>query len=350
MFSEDLNWWGWFSPFGGYGMVNLEYAAALERLLPGKVTIGWERYTSSGNLMEWPVLTEEHKKLFERPYRKSRIGVIKTTPPQFFHNESDFRIGYTMVENTQIGKEWVEICNTMDAMFTPSEFVKGVFINCGVKRPIYVVKQGIDMKRFQYIDRPKKDKFIFGTCGVQDERKNWKDLVTAFVSEFEPNEPVELWIKNTNPKFGNFAFRDPRIKIINTFYDLDEMIKLYSLFDCFVFPSHAEGSGLPPREAMATGLPTILTNWSGLAEVCDENLNYPLTPVAIDFPEADYRRIEQPGFQARIDVTELMYLMRYVYEHQDEAKAKGLKASEVMRRDWNWDMAASHMLKILSTI
>jgi glycosyltransferase involved in cell wall biosynthesis len=246
-----------------------------------------------------------------------------------------------MVENTKIGKDWTEMCNNMSAIFVPSEYLVDIFKDCGVRVPIVSVKQGIKSDQFPYMERKRKEKFIFGTVGYQDERKNWKDLVTAFVSEFSNNEPVELWIKNTNMYFAHTRFKDPRIKIINRIYAFEDLKKLYSLFDCFVFPSHGEGSGLPPREAMATGLPVIVTNWSGMTEVADPEISYPLTPVALDFP--DIRGIEQPGFQARIDVSELMYWMRHVYEHQSEGIIKGKKASEFIHKNYNWDACAQDM-------
>lgn len=252
-----------------------------------------------------------------------------------------------MVENTRMAPHWVRHCNKMDAMFVPSPFLVEVFKSSGVKVPVYSVKQGINPAKYPFMERKPKERFIFGTVGVQDERKNWKDLVRAFSSEFAENEPVELWIKNTNPLFGNMGFKDKRIRIINEFYSFDQLKKLYSMFDCFVFPSHAEGSGMPPREAMAMGLPVILTNWSGLSEVCNPEFNYPLTPISIDYPEAPERINEQPGFQARIDIQELMFWMRYVYEHQEEAINKGKKASLWINKNFNWDQCAYEMLEII---
>ena len=337
---NGISWFGWMNPMSGYGIVNLEYATALERLT-GKVSVGWERDTDMA-YQNYDMLTNEQRKLLEKPFTKERIGIIKTTPQMFFKNDCEFRIGYTMVENTKINAEWVAICNKMDAMFVPSEYLVDVFKDCGVTVPIRTVKQGVDPVKFPYMERPKKDKFIFGTIGYMDERKNWKDLVQAFSSEFDAFEPVELWIKNNNKYFEHMAFSDPRIKVFNDRMTFDEMKDLYSKFDCFVFPSHAEGSGLPPREAMATGLPTIVTNWSGLEEICDPELNYPIDPISIDYP--DVRGIEQPGFQARLDVREIMYWMRHVYLNRDEAMAKGKKASEYIHREFNWDTCAKDLL------
>jgi glycosyltransferase involved in cell wall biosynthesis len=336
------NWYGWSNPRSGYGIVNLEYSTALNRLLKGGVSYGWERVTDILP-MDFQQLTEEQKELLTKPYVKEKIGVIKTTPPLFYMNTSEFRIGYTMVENTRIGDGWVNFCNNMDGIFVPSQFLVQVFQECGVKKPIKVVKQGINSKNFPFINRPNKEKFVFGTVGYIDDRKNWKDMVQAFCSEFEPDEPVELWIKNANVYFAHNGFTDPRIKVINRFYTPKELHTLYGLFDCFLCPSHAEGSCLPAREAMATGLPVILTNWSGLSEIA--NYGYPLTPVAIDYP--DIRGAEQPGFMARLDVQELMYYMRYVYEHRNEAKAKGITASKYIHENWEWNVCAKDLLSKL---
>ena len=337
---KGLNWFGWSNPRSGYGIVNLEYSTAVERQT-GFVSWGWER--KEDVLQEdFNQLTDEQKALLSKPYQREKLGIIKTTPQLFYKNESEFRIGYTMVENTKIGETWVGLCNKMDAIFVPCPFLVDVFKECGVKPPVKSVKQGINSLKFPYFERSKKDKFIFAHIGYMDERKNWQDFVSAFCSEFGPDEPVELWIKNNNPYFSHACFKDRRVRVINRQYSFSEVQKFYQLIDCLVFPSHAEGSGLPPREAMATGLPVILTNWSGLSEVCNSEFNYPLTPVAIDVP--DVRGKEQPGFMARIDVSELMYWMRYVYEHPTEAKFKGKKASEFIHKNFNWDACATDLL------
>lgn len=338
---KEINWYGWSNNQSGYGIVNLEYSCAIQRQ-GVEVYYGWERREHVlAHIYEQ--MTPEWKEMIDKPFKQCDTGIIKTTPQMFFKNTSKFRIGYTMVENTKIGENWVKLCNDMDAILVPSEYLVSVFKDCGVKKPIKAVKQGIDSKKFPIVKRPKKDKYIFGTVGYMDDRKNWQDLIQAFCSEFDNNEPVELWIKNSNQYFNNTAFRDKRIKLINKMYSYDEISKLYPLIDCFVFPSHAEGSGLPPREAMSTGLPVIVTNWSGLTEIAKEEISYPLTPIAIDVP--DVRGAEQPGFMARIDVSELMYYMRYVYEHQSEAVEKGKKASEFIQKEYDWNVCAKDLIK-----
>ena len=344
---ENLNWYGHYNTVTGYGIVNIAFPMAIQRS-GVEVSYGWESYDYK--FPEWQYLDNEQRKFISKPFTKYKVGIIKALPPEFIYNISDIRIGYTMVENTLINPEWVTECNKMHAMLVPSEFLVDVFKSCGVTVPIRAVRQGIDSATYPFFDRSQRihDKFIFGTVGFMDDRKNWKDMISAFTSEFSEEEPVELWIKNSNGDWGYFDLIDERIKVIKTRYTFEEMNRLYQMMDCFVCPSHAEGSGLTPREAMATGLPTILTNWSGLTEVAHDDISYPLTPVAIDYP--DFRTTEQPGFQARLEVRELMYYMRYVYEHRKEALLKGKKASDFIHKEYNWDTCATYLLKQVSSL
>lgn len=47
----------------------------------------------------------------------------------------------------------------------------------------------------------------------------------------------------------------------------EELVDLYNICDCLLFPSLYEGFGLPPLEAMACGLPVIASNLGALKEV-----------------------------------------------------------------------------------
>ena len=49
----------------------------------------------------------------------------------------------------------------------------------------------------------------------------------------------------------------------------DDLVALYNLADLFVFPSLYEGFGLPPLEAMASGLPVVASTAPALREVLD---------------------------------------------------------------------------------
>jgi glycosyltransferase involved in cell wall biosynthesis len=62
-----------------------------------------------------------------------------------------------------------------------------------------------------------------------------------------------------------------------------ELSAVYALATLFCFPSFAEGFGLPPLEAMASGVPVIVANRTSLPEVCGDAATYaePEDPASI---------------------------------------------------------------------
>jgi glycosyltransferase involved in cell wall biosynthesis len=50
----------------------------------------------------------------------------------------------------------------------------------------------------------------------------------------------------------------------------EELLAVYALATIFCFPSFAEGFGLPPLEAMASGVPVIVADRTSLPEVCGD--------------------------------------------------------------------------------
>lgn len=49
--------------------------------------------------------------------------------------------------------------------------------------------------------------------------------------------------------------------------DRQEIVELYNRCDVLLFPSHYEGFGWPPLEAMAAGLPVVSSRWKSVSEV-----------------------------------------------------------------------------------
>lgn len=65
--------------------------------------------------------------------------------------------------------------------------------------------------------------------------------------------------------------------------DQRDLPALFALATVFVFPSWAEGFGLPPLEAMKSGVPCAVSNVTSLPEVCGDAAEYfsPASPNAI---------------------------------------------------------------------
>lgn len=342
-----INYFGYFTPFGGYGIANLNWISYLARA--GIDVYPHKKYSYQPGTPEFEALIQEQIELLDKPYEKQTIGIIETTPFDFGIIDTDIKIANTMCESSKIGGSWVKACNAMDYVVVPNEFQKRVFQDSGVRVPLEVVRHGTWTEMFPYYERPERDVFTFGTVGWLNDRKGVFDLIRAFVSEFSPEEPVRLYLKSSNKDFGYYSyFSDPRIKTDIRHLKPQELNEIYKSFDCFVFPSKAEGVGQPPREAMSTGLPTIVTNYSGLEEIADEKYSYPLQPAGFETGTNPVK--EQTGDWAKIDIQELMYQMRYVYEHQKEAKEKGRLASKEINENHSWEKCAADMIKLLTKI
>jgi hypothetical protein len=109
-----------------------------------------------------------------------------------------------------------------------------------------------------------------------------------------------------------------------------QMPRLYRAVDAYVTPTRGEGWCRPLMAAMATGLPTIATGWSGLTDFHDAKVGYPLKYQLAPVSEAGASEI--PIFAghrwAEPDVDDLRRLLRRVVERPEEALRKGRAARE----------------------
>ncbi len=129
------------------------------------------------------------------------------------------------------------------------------------------------------------DKFIlyFGTI---EPRKNLIGLIKAFES-VRKKQLIRLVIAGTKGWLYKDVFKAVnqskyRDDIAFTgFVDEKDKPVLYGLAELFIYPSFFEGFGFPPLEAMACGLPTIVSNNSSLPEVVGDGALM-INPLNID--------------------------------------------------------------------
>jgi len=164
----------------------------------------------------------------------------------------------------------------------------------------------------------------------------------AFRLEFKASEPVRLILKNTYPLFP-VPFHVPNVEYLHATYSKDQMRELLQRADCFVSPTRGEGFGLLAFESMATGLPTIVTNWSGPMDYSDPSdtllLEYTMQR-SKDF-DAIYKDSFEPGEHsgrlAEPSLENLRSAMRWCFDHREQAKAMGQAAGERVKKYWTWD-------------
>lgn len=267
------------------------------------------------------------------------MAVILHEQPKAHWLTSPFKkkIAVVPFETTVIPSSWIGRINACDALFVPCKQNMDAFRDSGVTVPIELIHWGVDPEKFYELERPERDVFTFGTMGALSKRKGTDILIEAFQKAFPTEKDVRLLCKTSYHGFMG-AVKDPRVKIDMTPVPHQELLdNFFRETDCFVFPTRGEGFGLTPLEAMATGIPAIVTGWSGPVEYMNNDvgwlINYNIDP-AKEFTDNVYR--EECGKWATPLLDHLVSLMRHAYENRDEVRQKGKNAAKHVRDNWLW--------------
>ncbi len=292
--------------------------------------------------------------LLDRPTSKNETVINLCQADYFGHKPGKRQIGWSMLEVTGLPADWTAACNKMDEVWVPTAFNVETFRNAGVTRPIEVMPLGVDVRYFNpAITGVRVSKsFTFLSVFEWGERKAPELLLKAYAQEFSAADDVVLLLSVFNrDKSIDVAAEvrklvgdnGPRVAVmINAEIAAYQMGSLYRSADAFVLTTRGEGWGQPVLEAMASGLPTIATNWSAHASFLTQDTGY---PIDIDrLVDAEARCPYYEGWQwAQPSVEHTQALMREVFEKRESAQAKGLAAAEWVANNLTWDMAANRV-------
>ncbi len=260
----------------------------------------------------------------------------------FFLNKvysNTFRVTLNCWDSSLIPKDTaIELNGISDASICLSKFTEKAFRDAGVTNPIHVGGQGVDVDLFRYLDRPKRDKFRFLFTGVAQGRKGTDELRYVFEETLGDRDDCELIIKSTGWGKLPKESKCKNVKLIHSEYTRQQLVDLYHECDCFVCPTHGDSFMLPGLEAMSTGMPLIITDFGGPKDYLNDKTGYPLK----------YKEVEcgyLPGYQAEPDREHLSETLKYVLEHQDEAKEKGRYGARWAREYWRWEDDAKRIIE-----
>lgn len=217
----------------------------------------------------------------------SEIGCVAllTTQPYIFYNgnyidinikSNKIKLAYTMFEAESIPAKWVDIFNNrFDAIVVPDNFCLDIYQKSGIKVPIFVLPLAIYLEEF-LVKEVKKNvgkPFVFGMSGTFGWRKNQKLIIEAFAEEFGNNPDVLLKLHGRNGNKEEYLqlikkYNLKNVQLIDRVFDHKEYINFMYSLDCYVLFSHGEGFSISPREALALGIPCILSNNSGHKTIC----------------------------------------------------------------------------------
>jgi glycosyltransferase involved in cell wall biosynthesis len=252
---------------------------------------------------------------------------------------------YTMSESTRVSGEWVEIINRRaERVLLPCPDLVDVYRESGVKVPCHFVGCGVDMSPPSYTERRANPKqFTFLAYSYNDMRKGAQFAVLAFMKLFKGDSRFNLVVKCRSRQSWLTNCKEPQLKVVAGEISEGRWHALLKQAHCFIFPSFAEGFGLPPREAALAGVPTIATQWLGMWDV--DQWGYPI-PVREMLP-AQYGQKDQANAEdalwAQPDIDALEGVMQYVVDHYTEALNKARAGREYLLANFSYRCVAERI-------
>jgi glycosyltransferase involved in cell wall biosynthesis len=272
------------------------------------------------------------------------------------------RIAYVVWETTIMPADKVRVLQSMDEVWTPSTWGRQLLVDNGIApAKAKVVPEGVDADRFAPNRSSRGDDapFRFLFVGKWEARKGVELLLRAYRREFRPDEPVELVLHAWNPYIRGFdleasirraiGWRASAPVLASSPVTQEGLVRLYNSSDAFVLPTRAEGWGLPITEAMACGLPVIVTGYSAPLDFVDDQVGY-LISVARHAQVRDrhfFPSGKALGTWAEPEEGSLRQLMRHVFENRNEAREKGRRGRARVCSQLTWDHAASAARRLL---
>lgn len=243
--------------------------------------------------------------------------------------ESRIKISYSMFESDRIPAMWVEILNNyFDAVVVPDSFLKETYFLSGVKIPIFVLPICLDLNEFlnkKRANRP-RNPFTFGCTASGVPHKNQLMLIQAFIEEFGNTPEVTLRLTcrgitheiyhawhNLIQDYGctNIQFNIGAL-------DNNQYLEFMDSLDCYVNISKGEGFSIGPREALALGIPSILTNNSAQKTICSNGLVRQVTSDIAELPPSEYSFFgDNIGLFYNCKLEDVKDALRDVYENYD---------------------------------
>ena len=251
--------------------------------------------------------------------------------------DGQYKILSTMWEAKLLPESFRENLHCFDTLMVPSEHNVELF---GQWHPnVRKVQLGVDTSEWRYTPRqPVGARFNF-LIGGSGDRKGTDLAYKAFRRVFRtwPKGGPTPYLIMKSPRLEDF-YGERIERIGGKVSDADERA-IYEMAHCYLQPSRGEGWGLQPLQAMAQGIPTVLTDAHGQHEYADLGL-----PISAGTSKAAYFIFGDAGEWWEPNLDELCQRMEWVYDNYDKALEMAKASAEMVAIRFSWEATAERFL------
>lgn len=263
-----------------------------------------------------------------------------------------YNIAFWLWELEEFPRRWLPCINTVDEIWTPSEFISES-IRKKTDKPVITVPYAVEVKKEGLFSRGHfglpEDKFLFLTMYdfiSISERKNPQAVIDAYIKAF-PVEDVHvgLVIKVNHAQEDKLLALKKKLQDYKNVYFITrnltrkEVDSLLNSADVLVSLHRSEGFGLPVAEAMALGKPVITTNWSATTEFTDEMSACPVNYRLIEL-EKTIGPYEKGNFWADADTAHAAEYMQRLWTDKEYREEIGRNAQKYVSESLTYGCAA----------
>jgi len=275
--------------------------------------------------------------------RAKEQGIVTIVDHGSLHQEAERRIQFEEAElwglpiESGLPPHWLiekenQEFRSADRVIVLSEIAKRTMVESGIpESKIFVTHCGVDLALFQPGEKRDEVFRIIQVGGIH-QRKGVQYLIRAFSEMRLPNS--ELWFVGGGLKSSTLGPIIRRYQADNIIfkgsYPQHELRQLYSQASIFVLASVADGFGMVVPQAMACGLPVIVTDHVGAADVVQDGRNGFVIPSR--------------------DINALKDRLLYCYENSAQCRLMGEHALRSIRLGSTWNNYGDRLVSYLHAL